>query len=157
MSNIITGARPTIITAGGGLSLTGTSSETEVKAVTIPANLLSLRGAIRITSEWSKTENTANNAVARNRYSGIGGTTYSSGTMVNTSQSFFDQRVIFNAGATNSQKGHSATNTFGLGTGPNTSAADTTAATTVSFTGALALSTEHMTLEWYCVEFIPAV
>lgn len=129
-------------------------TEDTLATITIPANLLGPNGTLRITSQWSYTNN-ANTKTMRIRYSGAAGTIYMQ-IPATTTASYSDQRTISNRGATNSQVGaNSGGSILTLSGGPTTtSAVDTTAATTIVFTGQKASAGDTLTLEGYTIEVL---
>jgi len=155
----IGGQRSPIILAASNTAvpLTGTTNETALATITIPANLMGANGSLRIYTLWSYT-NSANNKVLRARFGGIGGTAYL-GQIFTTTAACSDMRIIANNNATNAQKGWNINGSL-LGSSSGalaTGAVDTTASTTLVISGTLANSGETITLEAYIVEFIPGV
>lgn len=139
------------------------ANETQLVAVTIPANTLGANGFIRVTGMWSYT-NSATTKTMRVRFgasgAGTGGTGYHSQSATTTA-SQMQQTIIGNRNATNSQVGPTSAGTGGWSTSATafvTSAVDTTAAAEVHF-GCLfggAASAQTITLEGYVVEVFPA-
>lgn len=156
MSSIISGRFPTILGAGGGSSVTGTTAETQLASVTIPANLLGTRGQIRIGSLWT-CNSTAGTKTCRIRFSGSGGSLLINPVLSSTSVTLVDQRVVYAAGATNSQASTGSNTAFGVTLTSDTFSVDTTAATTLYFSGQLNTTSDTLTLAGYTVEFIPGV
>ena len=137
------------------VSHTGTTDETALATITVPANTLGANGRLRVTATWSYT-NSANNKVPRIRFSTISGTAYFASTQTTTAV-MRAQVEIANRNATNSQVGGVSAGQGGWGNTGNaliTSAVDTTAETTVVISGSLATSSETITLESYLVEVV---
>jgi hypothetical protein len=138
---------------------TGTTSETVLATVAIPANALGPNGIIRVTTFWSAITNSANNKTPRVRFgasgAGAGGTALRNPNLT-TTVVFRDQVEIHNLNATNSQNAfQAAVSAGGWGTNANaasTAAIDTTAATEIAITAQLADSGETITLSHYLVE-----
>jgi hypothetical protein len=128
---------------------TGSTSETTLASVTIPAGSMGANGRLRITSLWSGT-NSANNKTMRHKF---GGTNYFAQNMT-THQSWRQETEIGNRNATNSQIGNSNNSWGSGGVAPNTSAVDTTVDTTVLLTGQLANAADTLVLESYRVEIL---
>lgn len=155
---VVGGNVPRILGSSGTASAhTGDTSETILGTVNVPANLLGTNGGLRIVFLFSYT-NSANNKTIKARWSGIGGTALFQSTQTTTA-SLWTGMTLWNANATGSQKAYNS-NFPGFGTtgsAPFTTAIDTTAATTIVFTGQLANTGETITLESYSVEYLPAV
>jgi hypothetical protein len=135
-------------------TLTGSTAETALATVTVPANVMGLDGSLVVSTLWSN-NNSGNAKTVRIRYTTIGGTIY--GQMANTttlSMRHIDNRIS-NRNATNSQVGYFAGNTFSTATAPITSAVDTTASTTLVISGQLANAGDNMALEQYKVVLEP--
>lgn len=140
--------------AAAGASVTGTTNETALATVTVPAGLMTAHGALRVRTLWSYT-NSANNKVPRMRLGGISGTVFMGPTFTTTASAQIDSDVR-NRGAANSQV---SWNFSSLGTGSSTGAVttgsvDTATAQDLVFTGQLASSGETLTLESYRVELL---
>jgi hypothetical protein len=131
------------------------TTEDILATITVPANTLGANGSLRIRHYWSFTNN-ANNKTLRIRYSGAGGAQYFA-PVLTTQVSIEGEVIISNRNATNSQMGVSRALTS---TGSNnalqgtTSAVDTTAATTIIFSGQKAVSGDTLRLEGYTVEYM---
>lgn len=140
--------------SGVASSVTGTTSETTLATITVPANAMGANGAVRIWCAWSWTNN-GNSKTPRIRFGGTGGTVFTSNTLT-TSQSVQDVKIIQNRNATNSQVG--TTNTIGGFSNSSvatvTAAIDTTAAVDIVISGQLANSADTLTLERYLVELL---
>ncbi len=137
-------------------SITGTTTETALATVTIPAGAMGATGMLRVSTQWSYT-NSANNKTIRIRFGGMSGTQYLSVTPTTTASLRDIPRLIMNRNATNSQIGGVVSGTAGYAptTGSCvTSAVDTTSAVDLVMTAALANTGETITLESYLVELI---
>lgn len=137
-------------------SVTGTTNETTLATVTIPAGAMGTSGGVQINSSWSTT-NSANTKTIRARFGGASGTAYLSGG-VTTVASIADSRRIKNRGSADSQVGSLAAIQGGFGTSGAaviTSTVDTSAAVDLVFTGQLTNTGETITLENYEVWLLP--
>lgn len=148
---------PIILGVSGVASSAGANTTENVLAtVTIPAGMMGPNGLLRIYSLWSYT-NSANNKTLRIRLGGAGGTQALAITQT-TSTHMSDIRFIQNANAQNVQVFHDRGSIpvgGGTASGTNVSAAiDTSAATTLVFTGQKASSGETLTLSSYLVELL---
>jgi hypothetical protein len=134
------------------------ATEDQLASVTVPAYLLGLNAILRITTNWSFTNN-ANNKTLRVRFGGAAGTAYLQ-IAETTTQYVRAETTIGNAGATNSQRGQSiffrqAAGTFAFQSATQiTSAVDTTANQTVYISGQKATAGDALTLESYSVELL---
>lgn len=145
----------------GGAAITSPADTNEnvLATVTVPAGALGPNGALRITSLWSFTSS-ANNKTPRIRLGGLSGTVYM-GPTITTSVGLFQEVMIFNRGAANSQVGFAAASTSAGGWGLSsasanvTSAVDTAAGTTLVLTAQKASAGETLTLEAYLAELLP--
>jgi hypothetical protein len=136
-------------------SVTGTTTETTLATITIPANALGANGRVRVTTVWSRNASGTGSNTPRVRFSGASGTIYHNAALSTANLGMKAQAEIANRGATNSQVGGPSGTPFGAAAlGPVTSAVDTTASTTVVLTGQLANTGDTLTLESYLVELI---
>jgi hypothetical protein len=138
---------------GGNLALTGTTAETVMATVTLVANVIGATGRLESESTWSST-NSANNKSYRMRLGGISGTEYQSLTTANIASVKFRKEIQnLTAGTQNGGiVGNGTAGGYGAVTAAGvTSSIDTTAQTTLVFTGQLADSGETMTLLNYRV------
>src|SRR5215469_5579749 len=122
----------------GQTSVTGTTSETNLAALRIPAGSMGRNGHIEIKILWSYT-NSANNKILAIRV----------GTTVTTTATAQTLTIIRSNNATNAQTIYSfpPTTPFGSSTlATTTTALDTTADYYLNINGQLALSTETLTL-----------
>jgi hypothetical protein len=138
------------------IPLTGTTNETTLATVAVPAGAMGLNGAVEIRTTWSNT-NSANNKTPRVRFGGASGTVYFA-VILTTTVAYLDiPRRIRNRNSASSQVGvTSSGGTFGTSGGaPTTSTVDTSATVDVVITGQLANSGENLTLESYEVWLLP--
>ena len=145
----------TVISSGVQASHTGDTLEHTFTTINIPANALGPNGMIRLTLNFSCTNN-ANTKTVRARFNGASGTQYLNSPL--TSQARLHTPVfIYNRNATNSQiGGTNAGNQAGYGQSTSsqvTSSVDTTAATTIVVTGQLANASDTVTLESWSLEY----
>jgi hypothetical protein len=138
------------------------TSENVLATVTIPAGAMGPNGVLRLESMWSFT-GSANSKTLRARLGGIGGTAYLGYATTTASHiAFGDQRRIMNRNSAASQVGANGTVLVGglptvfafSATAATTSTIDTSAATTLVFTGEKATGAETLTLESYLVEVL---
>lgn len=142
--------------SGVAVPLTGSTSETALATVAIPAGAMGPNGVLRVTTLWSLT-NSANNKTPRVRLGGISGTAFR-GQNLTTVASGRDQIEIHNRNAQNSQVSNPAGGGFGgAGTSSSvitTATVDTSIAQDLVISGQLANSGETLTLEAYTVEVL---
>jgi len=149
-----------VIPAGGqsgvAVPLTGTTSETALVSVTIPAGSLGANGSIRITALLSYT-NSANNKTIRVRFGDtLSGTVFAQSTLTTTTATRLTL-TIHNRNSAASQIGGLVNGSLGGTASANiTGAIDTTASQTLTISGQLASSGENITLESYVVETLYA-
>ncbi|WP_059413444.1 hypothetical protein [Cupriavidus basilensis] len=137
--------------SGAPVSVTGTTSETVLATIPIPAGAMGPNGALRVTALWSFT----NGANAKSCVIRLGASQISlfSTTTTNSGQ---QQSVTRARGATNSQvtQGFGST---GFGTTTNSpvlTTVDMTSAQNVTLTGILTNASDTITLEAYTVELL---
>ncbi|WP_334004325.1 hypothetical protein [Burkholderia cepacia] len=132
-------------------TVTGTTNQTVLASVTIPAGSVSPNGVVRITPLFTFT----NNANVKNLSITFGGA-----TVLNTNQTnaaaLQSLHLVRNRGVLNSQVMMSAGS---AGIGPSTglaaaSAVDTSQAVALVFSGTLANASDSITLEGYTVEVL---
>lgn len=130
-------------------SVTGTTTETTLATITVPANAMGANGRIEITTMWSYT-NSANNKTLKVKF---GGTTLQNITATTTA-SLQVAMMIANRNAANSQVAspNSSTGSGATTNAVQTAAIDTTAAVTILLTAQLANTGETITLEAYSVK-----
>lgn len=150
------GRLPVIVVAqsGAAQTLTGSTSETTLATITIPAGVLGPNGQVEVEALWSCT-NSANNKTCRVKF---GGTAFTSAVLT-TSAGVQTHTRIANRNATNSQVSLGATAVTGFGgtsATATTGAVDTTADVTLLLTGQLASAAETLTLESYVVTVRPS-
>lgn len=149
---------PRVLGDGAGLNVPADTSEDTLATVTIPASVMGARGTVRITSEWS-VNNDASSKTARIRFSGGAGTATFSADLLNETRAIVVTEIK-NTTATNVQRFNSVSQLITGATittaSQGSAAVDTTAATTLVFTGQKADSTDTMTLNHYRVELIPS-
>lgn len=140
-------------------NLTGTTNETVLATVSVPAGAMGANGALHVITTWSFTGST-NAKTMRARLGGIGGTQHlgqsvSSATNVVLS----DERRIRNRNSAASQvcSTNAGATAYGTTTAAvTTSTIDTSVGVDLVFTGQLALAGETITLETYEVWLIPS-
>lgn len=150
-------SRIPIVLGASGQAVSGPADTNEniLGTVNIPAGAMGTKGVLFFATQWSYT-NSANNKVLRNRFGGIGGNIFGTLTATTTA-SVSDYRTIGNNNAANAQTGFAG----GIGSiaatssGTQTAAVDTSAATTLVFTGQKANAGETLTLERYIALLFP--
>jgi hypothetical protein len=132
------------------------TTEDILATITIPAGAMGANGRIRITHEWSWT-NDANAKTCKVRFGGAAGTAYHSSSLT-TQTPMKVTTEIANRNSASSQFGSSLVlfGVTGITSLTTTSAVDTTAATTIVITGQKAASGDTLTLESYLVELMYA-
>lgn len=133
------------------VSLTGSTSVVTLATVTIPAGLLGANGKLKIYPLWSTTNN-ANIKTLRAIFSGSTCTTMTSQSVPNNSGLV----IIRNTNSESAQKCSSGL-VAGIGSSVGSIAVlaiDTTAATTITISGQLAVGTDTLTLEDLFVEVV---
>lgn len=136
------------------LSLTGTTTLTQIDFITVPGGLMSANGQLEIMSLWAY-PSSANTKTLRIYFGEIAGTAYTSRAETTTAGCQL-YTAIRAANSTTAQKG--ANNNIVGGLGANnalitTTAFDTSVARDISFAGILALSTETITLKGFKVTY----
>lgn len=131
------------------------ATEDILATINVPAGLLGPNGAVRVSAQWTLTNN-ANSKTLRVRFGGIGGTGYLNAVQASVAGGV-STVLIGNRGAANSQAGNAViTNTAAVATAQaGTGAVDTAAATTLVITGQKATAGDTLTLESYLVEAFP--
>lgn len=166
-SGTIAGSSITNANAAGGIPIVLGKSFAQVTApadtnedilatVTVPANAMGANGVLRIRCQFAYTNN-ANSKTLRVRWSGASGTQFINlGRSTNLSSTF--DFVIGNQNATNSQRSLVSIEMQGAGAATYpasvTAAIDTTAATTILFTGQKGTAGDTLTLDGYLVELM---
>lgn len=135
--------------------LTGTTNETALATISIPAGAMGTSRILRVTTIWTST--TAGSAkTCRVRFGGIAGTSYAAITLSSTTITARSQIQIGNRGSASSQIGGSAVFAgFGTSTSANiTSSVNTANAVDLVLSGTLVSGADTVTLESYLVELI---
>ena len=140
-----------IFSLSAPVSLTGSTSVVTLATITIPAGLMGANGKLKIYPLWS----TTNNANAKTLRLNIGGALCS--TM--TSQNVPNNSGLVIIRNINSESVQKCSSGLAAGIGSSTGSiasptVDTTAATTITLTGQLAVGTDTMTLEDLFVEVV---
>lgn len=139
---------PSIIySSGSAVSLTGTTAETAMASITIPANMLGASGTIIVIAIWSHT-NSANNKTKRVKYGAFDMANAHIETTTASSRDYYSMHQRTTA----TQVSYS---TSGFGNSANaviTGTVDSTTDQTLTITGQLALGTETLTLEAVRIE-----
>lgn len=133
-------------------SVTGTTNETTLATIAIPAGAMGANGQLRITALFSTT-NSANNKILR---ANIGGTAFLA-TTVTAVASTSSLVMIRNRNSLASQVGFAPTISAGVGTSATavvTATVDMSVAQNLTITGQLANTGETITLEAYTVEIL---
>lgn len=129
-------------------SVTGTTTNTQLYEVIVPAGLMSPNGQLEIVSAWSYT-NSANNKTLRLYFGLFGFAAYiSRGETTTTSCQYYT--TIRNSNSLTSQVGLNGATAGGIGASSNTiptSNRDTTQAQSLLFGAQLAVGTETITLK----------
>lgn len=142
-----------VLGAGVGASHTGSTAETTLATVNVPAGAMGTNGRLRITTQWSYTLS-ANSKTIRQK---LGGTAFLNGAVTVSTASLRDVREIVNANSAAAQK--SAASSVGASSqassgAPASGAVDTSVAVDLTITGQLGSAAETITLETYLVELI---
>jgi hypothetical protein len=138
-------------------SVTGTTSETALATIRIPAGAMGTSGGIEVRTTWSTT-NSSNAKQLRIRLGGTSGTQFLAASST-TFAVLAGTTRIKNRGSASSQVATYPSNAI-TGAGSNTSAVttgtvDTSAAQDLVLSGQLATSSETITLEAYEVWVLP--
>ena len=129
-------------------AVTGTTNETTLATLVIPANILGSNGALRITALFSGTgTNTKTHRIK------FGGTTFAS-LSTSSSSTVFGEIVIVNRNATNSQISHPTIGDGSSGSAVVTGSVDTTQSQNVVITGQLNNVADSITLGYVFVEVV---
>lgn len=138
-------------------SVTGTTVQTVLATISIPANTLGINGALRITEIWSVTNN-ANTKALFNAIGGVG--TLPPNISLTTSGIYTIQYSVMNRGALNSQVFPKVTSSASgasyqaSATTVGTSGIDFSAAQVLTMSAQLGVSTDAVTLEGYTIEVL---
>ncbi len=130
-------------------SHTGSTSETTLATVSVPAGAMGANGVLHVTTTWSYT-NSANTKTNRLRF---GGTSFLANAVTTTATVRIENQ-IHNVNSEGAQKGWVSNGAaFGTGSGSSiTASIDTTTAQNITLTATLANAGETITLESYLVE-----
>ena len=126
------------------------TSENVLATITVPAGALGLDGSLIVTHFVTCTNN-ANAKTIRHRFSGAAGAVYLAPSIASSAGQAGRSRIA-NRGTASSQVG--AVFDGFTATGPSTSAADTTAATTAVITALKATAGDTITLESWMAEIV---
>lgn len=132
-------------------SVTGTASETTLATVVVPAGLLGVNGALRISSLWSMT----NNANAKTLRYKAGASTYFQGAGASNASLIDPGQLIRQRNAVSVQvsRPNASVNLAGMnGNAVTVSGTDFSTDQSLLFTGQLGVTTDTITLEQYLVE-----
>lgn len=135
------------------------TSEDTLATITVPANAMGANGLIRLTTNWSCTNN-ANIKTARVRYSGGAGTVLA-GPPLTSQDSMQGIIILMNRGATNSQYS-AAIHSYYPGAGGTgslngfriTAAIDSSVLSTLVITGQKTVGGDTLTLDAYLAEVL---
>ncbi|WP_354686684.1 hypothetical protein [Cupriavidus necator] len=135
------------------VSVTGTTTETTLATIAIPAGAMGPNGALRITTAWSAQASNANTKTVRHR---IGSTQIGSSTGLANNLNTITAQQWSNR---NSQTSQIARDVIAVPFGANggallATAIDTTAAQTLTLTAQLGTASDTITLEAYTVEIL---
>lgn len=141
--------------SGVAAAVTGTTSETALATITVPAGAMGANGVLRITTQWTTT-NSANTKTLRTRFGGMSGTAFQS-TGATASATFRHQVEIHNRNNVSAQVGMSPSASWGgSGGSATTGAINTASAQSIVLSGQLSNSGETITLESYLIELLEA-
>jgi hypothetical protein len=136
-----------------GISHTGSTAETTLATISIPANSMGTKGLVRVTTVCSFT-GTAGIKTLKYKF---GGTIFFEVATLSTALGWRAQAEIHNDGATNAQVAPPSQQNFGPQiSAVYTMAIDTTAAVNLTITGQLGNSADTFDLAKYVVEIIAA-
>ncbi len=144
-----------IYQSGSTVALTGTTTETILATLTIPAGWLRTNGSVELAEALWSMVNNANNKTLRARLGGIGGFAFWSQT-VTTAASARGMGRVQNANATNSQKSYSGASFGSTTSAILTGAIDTSVAQTIVITGQLANAADSLSLESCLIRVQPS-
>lgn len=144
--------------SAAAVSAPADTTEDTLATITIPPNTIGANGSLRITCQWTTTNN-ANTKTARIRFSGAGGQDLLTGSGQNFANwpTVTSATEVMNQGATNSQFISTELLSINAATGPLRPAAtavDTTAQTTLVITAQKTTAGDVFTLNSYRVEVI---
>lgn len=144
-----------IQSSGLASSVTGTTSETVLKTITIPGGAIGPNGVIRLTLNFSHTNNAnVKNLIAR--LGGVSGTLYANISAANQVRTHVVVHIYARNSQTSQIGGSNAGNSSGVGqstTSQVTSTKDMSVNQDIVIAGTLATSTDSITLESYLLEY----
>ena len=154
------GGGVSVVATAGPVSLTGSTSETNLAALKIPAGAIGKNGAVQIVTLWTYT-NSSNNKTIIFRYANTSGTTtgalLGNNLVVTTTAAAQLLNIIHANNATNAQLSWNQAGNTPFNTGGVAAVAlsvDTTQDSYININGILALGTETLTLQHaYAVVF----
>lgn len=133
--------------SGSASSVTGTTGQTTLATIPVPA--LGMNSVLRITTAWTF----PNSGNSKTLGIQLGGQTLRNFIQAGSGAAQENWNdMVFNRGATNSQLAVLAISSGGNVSDQNALAVDTSVPTSMTITGQLALGTETLTLQAYCVE-----
>jgi hypothetical protein len=142
---------------GASAAVTGTTAETVLATVSIPAGAIGLNGAVRVFAYWSN-NNSGNNKTSRVRFgaasAGTGGTLFTA-IVQSTNTNYKTHTSVVNRNSLSAQVGDTGNGAGGWSPAAVSWATATIAtanASEVAITGQLANSADTLTLEAYTVE-----
>ena len=144
-----------VASSGAAVSLTGTTSETAMATVAIPAGAMGANGIIKVTSLWTY-PSSANTKTLRIRLGGLAGTAYH-GYVASTTLFHHTMDIIRNRNSQSSQVSGPLNNAASFTAGSAsvaTGSVDTSAAQDLVLSGQLSSAAETLVLEGYTVEVI---
>ena len=134
---------------GSNASYTGSTTETTLINVTVPAGAIGNNGQIVVTSNWA----TNNSAGAKAGVVYLGGSAVGSSSSYTTSTGGSSMNSIRNRGALTAQTSQLI---GGAATGASVyTAINTTASTSITITGDIATATDNVILEGFTIELFP--
>ena len=133
-------------------SVTGTTSETVLATIAIPAGTLGINGAIKLRAIWSTT---ATLGTWQPQVKLAGSTMQNPGVQANTNKFYWTEWIIYNRGVLNSQvrinaQSPNQPNT----TAPSLQSIDFSIAQNLTLTGTLSNAGDTMQLDAYTVEIL---
>lgn len=141
--------------SGVGTNVTGTTAETTLATLQLPAGALGPNGCVRVTLNLSHTNN-ANVKTARIRLGGVSGTAFLACGLVSQARTHV-QLTIYNRNSQSAQIGSiNSGNTSGFGqstSNQTTGTIDTSVDQTIVISGELANAADTITLEGYLYEY----
>jgi hypothetical protein len=141
-----------VLGKGANVSHTGSTSETTLATISVPAGAMGPNGMVRVTAQASAAANNANAKTLRLRF---GSSAFQSVPLASTRTNRFS-RLIANKGAANAQVSYpaGALSDGSVNVAPATMAIDTSAAFDITLTIQLADGSDTVVLDQYLVELI---